>query len=296
MALSAYATEDGKPKAQPSIVVYLDVLGFTQQVRASHDTGASDTLLQRFAAVIRQWYVSLRGQAQSGDERRDWELKAFTDNVVLGHPIRWDDGEAELTAVMSDVALFQIGLAHEGFFVRGGIAAGDLYMDEDIVFGIGLLDAVEAEQKADTPRVVLAESAIQLVKQHLEYYASVDTSPQNRHLLFDEDNQFVVNYLSCSWPDHTEPPLFDWLAKHRDVLVGKLAHHRAEPHVWAKYAWVARYHNYFCDSIPGGMPHRVDVSLPPLEPKRLQDVIRKKERPNKRLHPTAEKKRTGGRG
>jgi len=293
MASSAYATRDGKARVQPSIVAYLDVLGFKQQVRASHDAGASDALLQRFASVIREWYTSLRGQPA---DEPGWELKAFTDNVVLGHPIRWDDGEAELTAVLSDVALLQIGLAQEGFFVRGGIAAGDLYVDEDIVFGTGLLDAVEAEQRANTPRVVLAESAVQLVKKHLECYASVATSPQNRQLLFDEDDQLVVNYLDCSWPDRTEPPLFDWLAKHRDVLVDRLAQYRAEPHVWAKYAWVARYHNYFCNSIPDGMPHRVDVSLPTLEPRQLQDVIRKKQRLDKRLQPTAEKKRTVGRG
>ena len=274
MGLSAYATEDGTPKTLTSVVAFLDILGFSQEIRESHDAGQSDALLQRFTTVIRQWYALLRDQPQSGDRcGRVWELKAFTDNVVLGHPIR-RDGEAEFGHLMSDVALLQIGLAHEGFFVRGGIAVGDLYMDEDIVFGVGLLDAYEAEQNAGAPRVVLAESAVQLVRRHLKYYASVEISPQNRDLLIDEDNRFFVNYLSRSWPNHTEAPLFDWLTEHRDALVGKLDRHRAEPHVWAKYAWVARYHNYFCESIPEGTPHMVDVSLLALQPKRLQDVIR----------------------
>ncbi len=295
MGLSAYATEERTPKGLTSVVAFLDILGFSREVRTSHVAGQSDALLQRFTAVIRQWYASLRGQAQLGGQRgRVWQLKAFTDNVVLGHPIR-RDGEAELGEVMSDVALLQIGLAHEGFFLRGGIAVGDLYMDEDIVFGVGLLDAYEAEQDADAPRVVLAESAVHLVRQHLKYYASVEISPQNRDLLIDEDNRVFVNYLSRSWPNHTEAPLFDWLTEHRDVLVGKLDRHRAEPHVWAKYAWVARYHNYFCESIPGGTPHMVDVPLSALQPKRLQDVIRKRRRPNKRLHPTAAKNGTRGR-
>ena len=286
MTLSAYAT-DRSPKLLPSIVAYLDLLGFSEQIRASHVAGESDALLQRFAAVIREWYRSLRGDRISKDaDRRDWDLKAFTDNVVLGHPTR-SDGESELGHIMSDVALLQIGLAHEGFFVRGGIAVGDLYMDEDIVFGVGLLEAHQAEQSAVTPRVVLSESAVQLVKQHLEYYASVESAPHNDDLLFDEDNRLFVNYLSCSWPQHTEPPLFDWLTKHRDIVASELQRHRAEPRVWAKYSWVARYHNYSCESIPGGTPHKVDVSLADLEPKRLQDVIQEKRRPNRRLHPSA---------
>ena len=33
----AYATEDGVPRTQPSVVVYLDVLGFTQQIREAHE-------------------------------------------------------------------------------------------------------------------------------------------------------------------------------------------------------------------------------------------------------------------
>jgi hypothetical protein len=107
----------------------------------------------------------------AGQARRTLELKASTDNVVLGHPIK-RGGELEFGHLISDVALLQIGFAYEGFFVRGGLAVGDLYMDEDIVLDMGLLDAYEAEQTAVWPRVTLAESAVQLVRQYLEYYPS----------------------------------------------------------------------------------------------------------------------------
>ena len=80
------------------------------------------------------------------------------------------DGEPELDQVLSDIALLQLGLAHEGFFVRGGVAVGALYIDDDMVFGPGLLDAHDAEQNAKTPRVVLHESAVKLVKRHVTYY------------------------------------------------------------------------------------------------------------------------------
>lgn len=88
------------------------------------------------------------------DAERLWDLKAFTDNLVIGHPVR-QDGEPELGRVLMDIAALQLDLAREAFFVRGGVAVGPLYMSQDIVFGAGLLDAPDAEQQADVPRVVL---------------------------------------------------------------------------------------------------------------------------------------------
>jgi hypothetical protein len=55
--------------------------------------------------------------------------------------------------------------------------------------------------------------------------------------------------------------MFDWLAKHRDVLAIKMKRHRADPQVWPKYLWAARYHNFFRESIPGGLPKQLTFFL-----------------------------------
>lgn len=273
MSLNASQAENGPPMLLPSIVAFIDILGFAEEIKASHAAGESNALLRRVMEVVHKWYSMMKGLPQLAERgRRTWELKAFTDNVVIGHPIKWG-GEPEFGRLISDVALLQIGFAHEGFFVRGGLAVGDLYMDEDIVFGMGLLDAYEAEQSAIWPRVTLADSAVQLVRQHLSYYASVEISPQNRDLLIDADNQLFVNYLSCTWPDHTLPPFLDWLSNHRDAVAGKLKKYRADHKISGKYSWAARYHNYFCESIPGGKAYTIDISPFKLQPKRLQEAV-----------------------
>jgi hypothetical protein len=82
--------------------------------------------------------------------------------LVLGFPII-DDGESEFGRMIYSVGLFQYSLLRHGFFVRGGITVGPLYMDEDMVYGKGLLDAYDAECKlARDPRVVLAPAAMDL--------------------------------------------------------------------------------------------------------------------------------------
>ena len=249
---------------------------------------AVNAYLEQFATVIRRWYATLRGDALPDSTPRRWALKTFTDSMVLAHPICWpgESGEPEFGHVVSDIALLQLGLANDGFFVRGGVAAGDLYIDDEIVFGVGLLDAYEAERQADVPRVVLASSAVALVERHLRYYASAEAAPQNDSLLVDADNHLFVNYLDSCWLDRTEPPMVEWLGAHRDVVAERLNRHQSERRVWAKYAWVARYHNYICTSMPGAGAQVLDESLSALEPRRLQDVTTG-ERPNRRLQLTA---------
>lgn len=274
--IGAYATPDGIPKTQLSVVVYLDILGFNQEIRVAHGHNESDDLLKRFIDAIGGWYgsggVMHDSYSAANDGRRDWEVKAFTDNVVLARPFRYDpEGESELGSALSNISLFQTDLAHHGFFVRGGVAVGELYVDDSIVFGIGLLDAYVAEQSAVVPRIVLADSAVEYSHKHLTYYGSIKGTPRSRALLIDEDKRWIVNYLASVWPDRTEPPLFNWLEKHRDVVAEKLQTFANDSHVLSKYQWAAKYHNYFCQHLPGGEDYLLDVPLSPMAMVRLED-------------------------
>lgn len=180
---------------------------------------------------------------------RDEDLsafRAFTDNIVIGHPIH-EDGEVELGNVFYDLSNFQIFMTMEGFFVRGAIAIGDLYVDDIAVFGDGLIEAYEAETTlARDPRIVLAPSAQAAVNRHLEYYGHGAHAPQNRDLLRDSDGQYFVNYLETLFPGDGYSYQKE-LAVHKGRIEEKLAGFRSRPPIWAKYLWAANYHNYSCD-------------------------------------------------
>ena len=55
-----------------------------------------------------------RGDALNADMGEDaerlWDLKAFTDNLVMGHPVG-QDGEPELGQVLMEIAALQLDLA-----------------------------------------------------------------------------------------------------------------------------------------------------------------------------------------
>jgi hypothetical protein len=191
-----------------------------------------------------------------------FKIRAFTDNIVIGYPIS-DDGERELGAIFSDLSSFQLEMVNRGFFIRGAIAVGDLYMDDITVFGQGFLNAYDGESKyARDPRIILTESAQEAVMSHVKYYSNPSYSPQARDLYKDADGQFFLNYLEGVLIAEEElGPYFDVLASHKSVIEAKLNEHRDQPVFWAKYTWAANYHNFFCDQYRWfSDEHKIDVN------------------------------------
>ena len=149
----------------------------------------------------------------------------------------------------------------EGYFVRGAISFGDVYIDEIAVFGPALIDAHNGEEKlARDPRIILTEEAVKIVKKHLTSYPNKEGAPQCHHLLCDSDGQWFLNYLDILLPAEGEV-LMDDLIKHKNTVECKLEKHSSDPKIWSKYSWVARYHNHFCKLHPNYFDnnHTIDI-------------------------------------
>src|SRR5437879_6285601 len=114
-------------------------------------------------------------------------------NIVMGWPIR-SDGEAELGSAFSALSWFQFEMVNAGYFIRGAISVGNVYLDDIAVVGGGLIEVYEGESSlARDPRIILTKSAMEAVKEHLNYYGAASGggshAPQNRELLKDADGQ-----------------------------------------------------------------------------------------------------------
>ena len=197
--LGAYRNDADLPAIVPSVCTYLDVLGFRIAVREAAAAGLSNELLQRFHHVAANWFTSLGDiYAVESKEPRARELRVFTDNVVVGEPMLTDSA---LSFALSDLALLQLGLALDGFFVRGAVSVGELYIDEQVIFGEAILDAYESEQAAVNPRLVLHPTARAVVTRELQYYfANYHERKGHRFtdsLLVDEDGEWFVDYLQA---------------------------------------------------------------------------------------------------
>ncbi|WP_410498198.1 hypothetical protein [Chitinibacter sp. S2-10] len=269
MSRNPYHVDGVEPTLRKSAFVFMDILGYSDMLRHSDSEGAQQETLRRVYKALedgRTWledgHVDVEWREMLPKDR--YALKAFTDNIVIGWPVR-DDAEAELGSAFSKLAHFQFDMVTAGFFIRGAISVGDAYVDEIAVFGGALSEAYIGEStKARDPRIILTESAATAVKQHLTYYGNPSHAPQTRNILRDSDGQLFLNYLDCLLIAEDEHgPFYDQLEKHKVVIEVELKKHKANPVIWSKYAWVAGYHNYFCDLYPQyfSEEHKIQVDL-----------------------------------
>jgi hypothetical protein len=246
-----YTQSSGPPKMLKSFVCFADILGYTYQSKEAILAGKGEIFLRRLHKALSVAYARVRERSTRGYRGEAiYDIKVFTDNIVVGFPIddfRMNKGEPELGTIMGLFAEFQAGLAMEGFLLRGGIAYGDHYMDENIVFGGALLEAIGLDKGGGPPRISLAPSAVRLVQKHFGFYYNPNHAPHYENLLEDADGVIFLNYLEHAFFAFPEGGVFfDVIGGHQQSVIKGLEKYRGEPGIRAKYEWAARYHNFVC--------------------------------------------------
>jgi hypothetical protein len=99
-----YHRDDGSRVVRPSVVAILDILGFAAMAREAQRSGTEDAFLSSLYSALEQgrmhrleydkWIESEESVSRLMP-KDNYALKAFTDNIVMGWPIR-SDGETEL--------------------------------------------------------------------------------------------------------------------------------------------------------------------------------------------------------
>jgi len=111
-------------------------------------------------------------------------ITAFSDSIVLSFSskslneyIKWNNCFITLMSIIQD---FIHRLALHGILLRGGIAMGQLFHEDGVILGQGLIDAYELEQKAEYPRIMIADSIVkELSKEEKRLYVSIDGAGSN---------------------------------------------------------------------------------------------------------------------
>ena len=140
MSRNPYHTEEQVPTLRNSVLAYMDILGYSDMIRESEESGTQQEVLSKLHTTLskeREWLEEKMDSQQQLRElikKDNYALKAFTDNIVMGWPIR-DDAEYELGSAFSKLAFFQLQMVTSGFFIRGAISVDNAYVDEITVFG-----------------------------------------------------------------------------------------------------------------------------------------------------------------
>ena len=112
MSRNPYHTEE-VPTLRNSVLAYMDILGYSDMIRESEELGTQQEVLSRLYTTLSKERERLEEKTDSQQQLREfikkdnYALKAFTDNIVMGWPIR-DDGEFEFWSAFSKLGIFQL--------------------------------------------------------------------------------------------------------------------------------------------------------------------------------------------
>jgi hypothetical protein len=244
--LDFVTTEPQSVDMVQSVVCWIDLLGLRDRLARAAKLGNESDFVAEYLRVLRPIYTSL----QSGFSDTDFQWHAFTDSIVISVPHQAGDREFTIGHVCLSAAEIQFRLSRLGWFLRGGLAVGSLFADDNFVVGSGLMQAYKLEgEDAVNPRIILGKQLRDETAEHLAYYAEPWDSPQNGLLAVDEDQQWFISYLFAPiYLDFTEDEALPLYAEHRAQIVRALQEFVDVGRLRSKYLWSAAYFNWFCST------------------------------------------------
>lgn len=232
--------DQGGPRLARCAVLFVDLLGISQLARS-----------ENAATYLRTLNDALRSSRDFLREDSPWPAAYFSDSLVIVSPVAGGSDCSALTGLIEQAAALQIDLLSHGYALRGGIAMGEIHLSRNLMFGPGLIEAYQLEQRsALDPRIILSQAAAQTVRSG----PGDEVGELGWSLLEDQDGHLVVDYLASSIVSYRLEPARDGLEWHRDFINRRRAEHQSDIAVWSKWNWVAQYHNAVCARLEGSSP------------------------------------------
>lgn len=242
------------------IVAFVDILGFKTIIEDS----VCDTSLRRKVLEATEIIHSRREGQIEGTQ-----VTTFSDSAVISYPLNMRNA---LFYTIIDIIHLQLELGNKGIMLRGGIAIGDVYHDDDIVFGPAMNEAYFLESKvAKFPRVVIRKETLEegfVNTEGLSKY-EIETNwqdlmslvkPDNYNDKENDENLFFIDLLrqDNELTDFGDE-YYEWLKAFRVAIVEGLNRYskasaeyqsmRVEDRIEAdkvfkKYRWLLNYWNH----------------------------------------------------
>ncbi len=178
-------------KYSKRMFAFLDILGFERLVNESR---RNPELVGKIANILkRSKQIALSTlKAKLTILKVDpsqYLYRAFSDTSVISGPYVSHD---DLSFISMWIMYYQYFMwKEEKYFVRGAVVYGDIYYDEDVIFGPALVDAYHIESdegKAVWPRVLISESLLNKVTQ-------TELERDFFEILRSDDNLVYLDYL-----------------------------------------------------------------------------------------------------
>ena len=147
------------------------------------------------------------------------QTKVFSDNILLC--LETDTSSIEyprfLTFLTIVADIQRNFILQYGLFLRGGITIGKLSFNDDYIFGQGIIDAVELEETAKYPRIIIGQTVLDFVLQthfvkqdDLQKACDIESRAHSGQHISDEE----LNFCNSIMPDVNKENFFLQLRNH----------------------------------------------------------------------------------
>jgi len=218
------------------VFTFLDILGFGKLVERSAHDKAARALLSQFVDADRV-FSEFMNMMQLGTP------SFFSDSILLSMA----KPEHSTLYMIREIGMLARYLLFMGFATRGGITVGAVHHEGNVVVGPAMISAYKLEQRANYPRVILDESAME--------YWSDEFRPDCAHpelqgwVKRDCDGEWFIDIFSPLWA-HALPMgvimdaahlIPDTSAEFNKAVLPHIAKGCADtdPRVRAKWQWLA---------------------------------------------------------
>lgn len=200
--------ENNKPSPiKEYYIAYFDILGYKAffaeaPEKANEFLNIVNSAISNTLATIDNANVSPLA-AQFANLRI--QSKIFSDNVLLCIEVG-DDATKEksrIIAFMTIINAIQRGFITEcGLFVRGAFTKGKMSINDNYIFGEGLIEVVNMEGATFHPRIAVSEKIISFLEtvqlysqEDAERALSIENRTNNGETISDEDNEFKFKFI-----------------------------------------------------------------------------------------------------
>ncbi len=241
---------------EKSICCFIDILGYKDIICNSKEEEHKENII-KLKKIFDDFKELNNGYEE---EHRGIKVRTFSDNIYIEIKLRERNpfskgiaNEARIGQILDTLNYFQSEMfLMYGLFIRGAVVYGEVYSDDNIIYGKGIIDAVESEKKAKFPRIIVSEELKHIID---ENRASYGKEYWGDKILIKLDNypEYFLNYLECREFSYEEVIL-----EHKELIELNLEKYKDNENVLEKYRWAKDYHNYYIENFGVSNPNYED--------------------------------------
>lgn len=238
-----------------ALITFFDILGFGQLVEKNNNP---ENIFDILSLV--------KNSAKPEDDLAslyEMSFVNFSDTVVRTKNIlsntNLDGPSGILFYEILDMVHIQTALAAKGIFIRGSITIGEIFVENELIYGPGLVRAYKLESKiASYPRMIIDPDLFRVFEGTDALKSNIHTHVMEKDyikqmLRKDIDGLWFIDYLRGVESEFDDEfCYYEFLLRHANVIRKATKNLKELNDVVQKYSWLATYHNSVVEGmIPG---------------------------------------------